>query len=92
MKVTKFFTVVISMKGREGHEIGEENKEDFKLVLLINFFWSIVALQCCDSFYCTAKWISHTYTYMVSLLDLGCHSALNRVLCAIRYIYISCLF
>ena len=55
MKVTKFFTVVISMKGREGHEIGEENKEDFKLVLLINFFWSIVALQCCDSFYCTAK-------------------------------------
>ena len=27
--------------------------------LKINFYWSIVALQCCISFYCTAEWISH---------------------------------
>ena len=80
------------MRGREGHEIGEENKEDFKLLLLIHFFWSRVALQCCDSFCCAAKWISRMHTYIASLLDLGCHSALNRVLCAIQYVHISCLF
>ena len=30
------------------------------------FCWSIVALQCCASFYRTAKWISYMYTYMPS--------------------------
>ena len=25
----------------------------------INFYWHIVALQCCDSFYCITKWISY---------------------------------
>ena len=39
------------------------------LFLLSNFYWSIVALQCCVSFYCIAKWISHTYTYFPSFLD-----------------------
>ena len=36
--------------------------------LKINFYWSIVALQCCASFYCIAKWISFTYTYIPSFL------------------------
>ena len=31
-------------------------------------FWNIVALKCV-SFYCTAKCISHAYTYIPSLLD-----------------------
>ena len=29
----------------------------------INFYWSVVALQCCDSFYGTAKWISCMFIY-----------------------------
>ena len=32
-----------------------------------NFYWSIVDLQCCVSFSCTAKWIN--YTYIHSFLD-----------------------
>ena len=34
----------------------------------INVYWSIVAFQCCVSFYCTAKWISYTCTYIPSFL------------------------
>ena len=38
------------------------------IFFFFNFYWSIVDLQCCVSFWCTAKWISYTYTYIHSFL------------------------
>ena len=37
------------------------------LTWFVFFHWSLVALQCCVSFYCTAKWI--IYIYISPLLD-----------------------
>ena len=66
------------------------------LFLLSYFYWSIVALQCCVSFYCIAKWISHTYTYFPPFFGCPSHlghcSALSRIPCVLQCVPMSCLF
>ena len=37
--------------------------------VLITFYWSITALQCCVCFYCIVKWISFMYTYIPLFWD-----------------------
>ena len=53
-------------------------------LLLINVYCSVVTFQCCVSFYCITKWISHTYIYIYPLpfgfpFYLGYHSVLSWV-------------
>ena len=37
----------------------------FPLLFKINFYWSIVGLQCCIGFYYTAKWISWLFYFLI---------------------------
>ena len=41
----------------------------FFVFVFFFFHWNIAALQLYVSFYCTAKWISYTYTCIFSFLD-----------------------
>ena len=67
--LNNFYLSVPSKRGR-----GRGDPQDLYFKFCVFFYlkifnWCIVALQCCVSFYCTAKWISSTYTYIPSLSD-----------------------
>ena len=40
----------------------KKTKKKMELYLKFFFYWNIVDLQCCVSFWCMAKLISYTYT------------------------------
>ena len=51
--------------------IGHDNENFyFFFWILLSFYWSIIALQGCGSFWCTTIWISCMYTFIPYLLDL----------------------
>ena len=80
----------------ENHKATLVEKENFyrfpkckqiPLSFFLSFYWSIVALQCCISFNCIAKWISCTCTYILFFWfpsHLGHHRVLSRVPHAIQ--------
>ena len=41
----------------------------FFFTLIFTIYWSIIDLQCCISFRCTAKWPSYSYAYTHSFVD-----------------------
>ena len=62
--------------------------------IVLFFYWRIITLQYCVSFYCTMKLISYMYTSVLSLLDLsplqptslGHHRALSWASCALQQV------
>ena len=62
------------------------------LYFLINFYWTIVALQHCVNFCCTAEWISHISPPFWTSSSSGHHSASSRVPCALQHVLVSYLF
>ena len=67
MYVSPFFPLLSARPALRGAEaIGEGH---FFFLFLKLILLAIIVLQCCVSFHCMEKWISHTHTYIPSLLD-----------------------
>ena len=58
------------------------------------FYWSIVDLQYCISFRCTAKWFSYTYIYLSTFFFFRFfdHKSHSRFRCAVQQVLFSYLF
>ena len=78
---------------------GEFCVRHFFLSFFLFFNWNMLALQCYVSFFCTAKWINHVYTYILSLLNLppippcpplGHHRTMCWAPCAIQQVPAIC--
>ena len=68
------------------------NWQDLAKISLFIFKWSIVDLQCCDSFWCTTKWFSYTHTHTYIYIHFSTffsimvyHRTLNIVPCYTCY-------
>ena len=53
-----------------------------------NIYWSIVDLQCCIHFRCTAKWFSYTYIYICVCVYICIHIYMYVCICVYIYVYI----
>ena len=65
-----------------------QNSESWEInfpTLIFFFNWSIVDLQCCVSFRCTAKWVSYICIFFFRFFStIGYYKILNMVPCAIQ--------